>query len=255
MRREAQVSWPAYRWAKGVQIAPDGRPIGCREKFLLVMLGDHHREDSGFSSASVAGLAFDIASSERETRYLLRALEDKKLIRTEAVHGKKSRYFLIGMDAAARRPPVSSSRGANRAGVPGQTVPRRGAAVAGDGGKPCPHSFLSFQKKEGEEVAAAAAAAAPKIWKSADVWLQRLLAEGQADFLPNGALDDPEWWDAVSAACSGVDPAFISREFAKMRAYLLEHPDKQIKDAAAAKQFVRAWLCRADEWEKQKKRA
>jgi len=80
-----------------------------------------------------------------------------------------------------------------------------------------------------------------------DDWLRDLLLD-YTDWIPFDALNDNEWWIAMSQPLEGVfDRAWLNKEFGKITAYLIEKPRKQPRSAQGWKTFVRGWLQRAYE--------
>lgn len=83
-------------------------------------------------------------------------------------------------------------------------------------------------------------------WAAEDLWLQNFLEHEQTAF--NGVhlptLLDNDWWNAVADATNGIDQPFLSAEFAKMRAWMIEKPNR-VPTPNGTKKFVRGWLERA----------
>ena len=159
-------------------------------------------------TASVATLAGDSLLSRRQAHRLLASLERKRVLRLQKTPGRPSHYFL-NVDAPVRRPAV-------------------GAPVA--------------QRQQ-------ATVKAARQWASQDLWLKNFLRGPGCFFIPLGTLDgDPVWWDDVSVACGGVSEEFVTASFAKMRAYISEHPDRRPETTDGWQDFVRRWLCRENEW-------
>lgn len=90
-------------------------------------------------------------------------------------------------------------------------------------------------------------------WLKEDIWLRDFLHTQAGLSAPAGALEDPAWWTVVSNACGGLGEEFLTREFAKMEAHLIENPLDRPKTPRGWKRFVRGWLCRSDQWERERK--
>jgi hypothetical protein len=89
-------------------------------------------------------------------------------------------------------------------------------------------------------------------WPERDLWL-RDLVQAKTSFSANGALLDHRWWVEVGKALNGLDAHFLEREFAKMRAWILENPNRK-PTARGLKRFVRTWLERSEERERRMRR-
>jgi len=67
---------------------------------------------------------------------------------------------------------------------------------------------------------------------------------------PVSSLNDNEWWNDLSYTCNNPDNAWLTREFAKMHAWLTENPRR--RPTTSWKRFVRGWLERAYDQERRK---
>lgn len=131
---------------------------------------------------------------------------------------------------------------------------------------PSPPSYPSYpslpnlpKEKEVEEKESAAhpngsrAPADPSAaWPPEDVWLLTFLqTQTVLPQLPasESHLFDYGWWEQVSYACNGLTLDFITREFAKMGAFVSEKPRKK-PTPRGWKPFIRQWLTRATDYER-----
>lgn len=77
------MSFHASAWAKTVTHAPSGEPITKSEKLFLLVIADYHNSETGVAWPSVRRLARECLMSERNVRYVAKALEEKGLLRIE----------------------------------------------------------------------------------------------------------------------------------------------------------------------------
>jgi len=66
--------------------------------------------------------------------------------------------------------------------------------------------------------------------------------------LPLESLNDNEWWNDISWSCNNPSNAWLTREFAKMHAWIKENPAKAPR--SRWQRFVRTWLERTYEQER-----
>jgi len=90
-----------------------------------------------------------------------------------------------------------------------------------------------------------------KAWDADDTDLQDLIHRQNP--IPFMALNDPQWWEAVAESINGVDIEFLTKEFGKMKAWLLENAYRMPRSDRGWKRFVRSWLERAYEKERIRK--
>lgn len=81
-------------------------------------------------------------------------------------------------------------------------------------------------------------------WPAEDFWLKNFIEDPKKNVLPVDRaplLDDPEWWELVAISCNGLDEPFLRRHFARMAAWIKEHPNRR-PTPRGLKNFVRNWL-------------
>jgi len=91
------MSIHAVAWAKQVQLSPSGEKINRSEKLVLLCLADYLNIERGYAWPSVARLASECLLSERQCRNVLRSLEGKGFILTEARCGETNAYRFAAM--------------------------------------------------------------------------------------------------------------------------------------------------------------
>jgi len=88
-------------------------------------------------------------------------------------------------------------------------------------------------------------------WDPEDKDLEELIRKQNP--IPFVALNDPVWWEAVAQSINGIDIEFLTKEFGKMKAWLLENAYRMPGSPRGWKRFVRTWLIRAYERERIRK--
>jgi len=264
-------SWEATRWVRHL-----GAPVTRSEKLLLYTLADCHNEAMGDCACpSIETLAVQSCFSRRQTLRLLDSLAKKGLLRIDKHHSHVNRYFLNVEWRAERRAPASAAQAVDNSvrtvdgrchdGTSNGTSEVTKSNPLGDTmmAPPRCHSCGTQSEVEiGKESQRAEPAqllfhGRTRTWDPNDLWLKRLLDSPPCFFIPIGALDDAPWWDSVSRACGGLDQPFLESSLAKCKAYLYEHEEARPDTEGEWKTFVRRWLCRENEWlrERERKRA
>lgn len=88
------MSWEATALVKPITHTAQGVKLTPTEKLVLMVLSDSVSPDTGFAWPSVSTLAKLCLSSERTVQYVLRKLEEGKLIRSERFDGRKTKYYI-----------------------------------------------------------------------------------------------------------------------------------------------------------------
>jgi len=84
----------------------------------------------------------------------------------------------------------------------------------------------------------------PDQWK----WLENLVSKQNGGF-PKERFLDFAWWDAVSYTCGGLSQDFLEREFAGIRRWIMDNPQREPTPRGYRK-FVAGWLARSYEKER-----
>jgi len=139
----------------------DDNGIKGSMKLLLLAIADF-ADDSGKAWPSVETLAQKIGMGERNTRYMLRALEDQGRLAVDVSAGPKgsSMYRILTQEGGQSLPPAKPNSGAKE----GQNTTRGGAKYDTEGGQPtAPDPSLDppIDPSEGQERAAALPPAPP----------------------------------------------------------------------------------------------
>ncbi len=263
-------SWEATRWAKKQRSGADGQTLTRSEKFLLLTLADYHHEGRGYAVAGVEVLAQDTALSTRQIRRLLHSLAEKKLLDIETTTGGLNRYVLRAPRELTGYPrPVEKpvDKSVDKSADPGHYVtPDKMSPLTSDVRGPLtplcqgtPDTIVSpltsikslrasTAVAEGDHFKKSSDREPRPKWEQADLWLKKFLDSEACFFIPIGTLDDPVWWHQVATACHGLSEGFLKESFAKLRARLLEEPEKTPETVREWKSLVRTWLCREDRW-------
>lgn len=86
-------------------------------------------------------------------------------------------------------------------------------------------------------------------WSEEDHWLRDFLKDQRLLTVPaKHLLANPIWWTSVGVACGGLNVEWLTIEFAKIAAYLLEHPEKSPKGRRGWLRLIRSWLIRENRW-------
>jgi hypothetical protein len=272
--------------------SPSGEAITRQEKLLLFVIANYYRDPPGYARPPETTIATNSRNSLRQVQRLVQRVEEKQLLRVERLRGGVNHYYFdqATLCAAAGRSAVDNpvynppDRVQNVTGdkmAPATKLCRGGAAKAVSGGYRQSCGVLKDLEKEEdaaadslvrqesdlrqavkksrqqvlrsrELVARVCGRPVGRRWEPEDLWLKKFLESADCFFIPIGALDDPEWWDAVSKACGGVELEFLRPVFAKLRAWLLEHADRTPTTVEGWKELVRQWLCRENEYKKPK---
>ena len=99
-------------------------------------------------------------------------------------------------------------------------------------------SYLPEQHKS-------AAPAKEKVWSEDDQWLKKFLDTQTLVSAPREAFDDPAWWEKVAETTNGISVPFLTTEFAKIGAWLMENPSRTPIKTSGWRRFTRGWLERA----------
>jgi hypothetical protein len=87
-------------------------------------------------------------------------------------------------------------------------------------------------------------------WPDDALWLKGFLETQTSVRPPNGALIDYPWWSAVSETCGGLTLPWLSTEFNRIAAWLMENPSRNPGTPRGWKRFIRHWLEKAHERER-----
>ena len=74
------MSWAAQAYVKSLRIAPNGKPLTATEKLLLLIMSEYYNPEEDMAWASVPELSKFSLLSERQTRRVLHALVNKKVL-------------------------------------------------------------------------------------------------------------------------------------------------------------------------------
>jgi hypothetical protein len=283
-------SWQLISVIGQLVFSPTGEAISQPEKFLLLAIAGYYRDPPGYAKAAETALALNILRSVRQTQRLIRSLEEKRLVRVDRLRGNINHYFFdyaqlaaAVMRGAAVHKPVDKLRDQTE-NVAGSKMSEATQFCQGSGDialswdrrqrcvvikniknlSSAADSLVRHQSelhqavnKSRQEVLRSRDLVdrmkpVGRRWPAEDLWLKQFLESADCFFIPIGTLDDPEWWDAVSAACGGVELEFLRPAFAKLRAWLLEHADRTPTSIEGWKELVRQWLCRENEYQKPK---